>query len=311
MGDNPSETDAFARLTADYLNGCLTGATARRYRSALDRWTAWCHASSLDPMKARRDDIEGFIRESSDGYARVSYACALATAIAGCYRFAYDSGYIPLNPAVNIRRPKRDKASRGTWLTRQEAGRLMDHCETLPDPRVAALVETYLLLGVRASEPLNAGVRDLKPFNGRRTLTVRRKAHNGGALRQQLMLAPRLDEAYTRMLGRRADGPLFIRFEDGSRLTSRGACGMVQRACRETGIDRDITPHSLRRTFVTLARDAGIPDRDIMASGGWTNPSMLDYYDRERVSVERHAGVALSAWLAETASTRTVNGPDA
>ena len=298
MDETPA--DGFERLTIDYLNGCLTQATARRYRPALEQWSAWCRASGLDPMKTRRDDIETFIREKSDGYTRVSLACGLATAVAGCYRFAYDSGYIPVNPAVNIRRPKRDRASRGTWLTRDEASRLMDHCETLPDPRIAALVESYLLLGVRSSEPLNADVCDLKPFNGRRTLTVRRKAHNGSALIQRLMLAPRLDEAYARMLGRRTEGPLFVRFEDGSRLTGGVACRMVQRVCHEVGIDRIITPHSLRRTFVTLARDAGIPDRDIMASGGWTNPSMLDYYDRERISVERHAGVALSAWLAET-----------
>lgn len=307
--NNATNGNGFQRVLTDYLDGCLTKSTARRYRSALQQWVEWCSRANTDPIKAKRDDIESFIRESSDGYARASYACGLASAVSGCYRFAYDSGYIPINPAANIRRPKRDRVSKGTWLTKGEASKLMDYCETLPDPRVAALVESYLLLGVRASEPLNADVSDIKPFNGRRTLTVRRKGHNGSALIQQLMLAPRLDEAYSRMLGRRENGPLFVRIEDGRRLRSGVACRMVQQACREVGIDRDITPHSLRRTFVTLARDAGIPDRDIMASGGWANLTMLDYYDRERTSVERHAGVALSAWIENAGSaSHTVFG---
>lgn len=74
------------------------------------------------------------------------------------------------------------------------------------------------------------------------------------------------------------------------------------------GIERVITPHSLRRTFVTLARNAGIPDRDIMASGGWSSVAMLDRYDRERASVERHAGIALSAWLEKEADHTVFGG---
>ncbi|QAY33888.1 hypothetical protein ESN35_06675 [Bifidobacterium pullorum subsp. gallinarum] len=62
----------------------------------------------------------------------------------------------------------------------------------------------------------------------------------------------------------------------------------------------------MRRTFVTLARNAGIPDRDIMASGGWSSVAMLDRYDRERASVERHAGIALSAWLEDAGSANNM-----
>lgn len=59
----------------------------------------------------------------------------------------------------------------------------------------------------------------------------------------------------------------------------------------------DISPHSLRRTFCTLSRDAGVPDRDIMAAGGWNSPQMLDYYDMARRGLNGKAGDGLQDYL--------------
>lgn len=59
----------------------------------------------------------------------------------------------------------------------------------------------------------------------------------------------------------------------------------------------DISPHSLRRTFCTLSRDAGVPDRDIMAAGGWNSPQMLDYYDMSRRGLNGKAGDGLQDYL--------------
>lgn len=53
----------------------------------------------------------------------------------------------------------------------------------------------------------------------------------------------------------------------------------------------------LRRTFCTLSRDAGVPDRDIMAAGGWNSPQMLDYYDMSRRGLNGKAGDGLQDYL--------------
>lgn len=55
----------------------------------------------------------------------------------------------------------------------------------------------------------------------------------------------------------------------------------------------------LRRTFCTLSRDAGVPDRDIMAAGGWNSPQMLDYYDMSRRGLNGKAGDGLQDYLGE------------
>lgn len=64
--------------------------------------------------------------------------------------------------------------------------------------------------------------------------------------------------------------------------------------------EQDITPHSLRRSFVTLARDLGMPDEEIMAMTGHSDPTMIDYYDRGRRQRDGAAGHAVDEALRTT-----------
>ena len=53
----------------------------------------------------------------------------------------------------------------------------------------------------------------------------------------------------------------------------------------------------MRRTFATLSREAGVPDIDIMAAGGWATKQMLDYYDMHHHAMEGKAAITLSRYL--------------
>jgi hypothetical protein len=48
---------------------------------------------------------------------------------------------------------------------------------------------------------------------------------------------------------------------------------------------------------LALSREAGAHDRDIMASTGYRDPSMIVYYDQARAAIERNATHLLTAYL--------------
>lgn len=102
-------------------------------------------------------------------------------------------------------------------------------------------------------------------------------------------------EALARLIGERRRGAVF-REDSGARLRQQTAVGIVSSVALRVGVP-DISPHSLRRTFCTLSRDAGVPDRDIMAAGGWNSPQMLDYYDMARRGLDGRAGDGLQRFL--------------
>ena len=90
-----------------------------------------------------------------------------------------------------------------------------------------------------------------------------------------------------------------FRTRTGKRLDQQEAVGIISSVALRIGV-AGITPHSLRRTFCTLARDAGVSDRDIMAAGGWNSPQMLDYYDMARRGMNGEATEALQEYLARS-----------
>ena len=102
-------------------------------------------------------------------------------------------------------------------------------------------------------------------------------------------------EALARLIGGRKRGAVF-REDSGARLRQQTAVGIVSAVALRVGVP-GISPHSLRRTFCTLSRDAGVPDRDIMAAGGWNSPQMLDYYDMSRRGLNGKAGDGLQRFL--------------
>jgi site-specific recombinase XerD len=72
---------------------------------------------------------------------------------------------------------------------------------------------------------------------------------------------------------------------DGSRRLDRDAATrIVERLARLAGIDKTMSPHSLRHAFITAALDAGVALRDVQEVVSHDDPKTTMRYDRARRS---------------------------
>jgi integrase/recombinase XerD len=71
-----------------------------------------------------------------------------------------------------------------------------------------------------------------------------------------------------------------------------------RRVTRRAGLDKKISPHTLRHAFITAALDAGVPLRDVQEAESHADPRTTMRYDRARVSLDRHATYIVAAYLA-------------
>lgn len=268
------ETVGFDRAIAGYLMG-LEPRTRKRYRSDVSRWMAWCRDNLINPPSAELAHLEGYMRWLREvrGISKASVR-ATVSAIHGLYRYAAAIGLIEFDPFEHVRLPRVYGHSSGTYLDRDEASRFMIEASRRGDDD-RALCSVLLLCGLRVSEAVGIDVSD---FSSGEFPNVRIASRKGDWC-QVVSLSPAVAEAFGVLAARRSSGPL-IRCH-GRRMKTDEARDIVSDIAESIGVD-GITPHSLRRTFATLARDAGVPDRDIMASGGWHSPQMLDYYDMGR-----------------------------
>ena len=96
---------AWDELTAWWLSR-YKASIQRTYATHLPRWVAWCADHGLDPLAARRADVELWLRSVADsGQSRASVA-AHYDAVASIYRLAQEEELIDHNPCARISRPK-------------------------------------------------------------------------------------------------------------------------------------------------------------------------------------------------------------
>jgi len=280
------------RALAGYLAG-VSGTTLVGYRLDLRQWVSWITNLRIDVLAAERAHIELYARcGEAEGKARSTVGRRLST-ICGFYKYCEQERIIDRNPGAHVRRPKQDYESSTLGLDRNELGAFLVQAG-LSGGRDHALASLLALNGLRISEALNADIENMDVNRGHRTLFIHRKGHKTATI----PLAPRTARALDLYIGERTGGPIFLNLDGTQRLDRHGAARIVRRLARRAGIDKKISPHSLRHSFITAALDAGVPLRDVQEAASHSDPRTTMRYDRGRGSLDRHPTYIVATFVA-------------
>jgi site-specific recombinase XerD len=212
--------------------------------------------------------------------------------VAGFYRYCVEEELLTHNPATNVRRPRLRHEPTILGLDRNELGAFLVQAG-LSGARDHALACLLALNGLRVSEALGTNIADVGLERGHHTLRVRRK----GGKTVIVPMAPRTARTVYLAIGERSEGPIFTT-GDGQRMNRHQATRVVRRLTKHAGIDKKISPHSLRHSFITAALDAGVPLRDVQEAASHADPRTTMRYDRARRSLDRHATYIVATFVA-------------
>ncbi len=280
------------RALAGFLAG-YAGTTLDAYRLDLRQWITWLATFHTDPFAVERAHIELYARTAEqEGKARSTIGRRLST-VCGFYRNCEQERLIDRNPGAHVRRPKQDYESTTLGLDRNELGAFLVQAG-LSGGRDHALASLLALNGLRISEALGADIDKLEVNRGHRTVFIQRKGHKTATI----PLAPRTARALDLYIGERESGPIFLNDEGTARPDRHASARIVRRLAKRAGIDKRISPHSLRHSFITAALDAGVPLRDVQEAASHSDPRTTMRYDRGRGSLDRHATYIVSTFVA-------------
>ena len=290
-------------LAGQWLASLTSENTTKAYRRDLAGYFSFLDAHDLDALDARREHVDLF-RHSLTGAS--STVARKLSAVSSFYSYAGSAGRVTANPAALVKRPKvASDAGSTPGMTDQQAQALLDAARA-DSARSYALVSVLLFTGARLSEALGANFSDLRHDAGHRLLTVTRK----GGTRAPLPLPPQVVNALGSYLGASvaqgseititdaasAHAPIF-RTATGKRWASSEAFRTIQRLARLSGIEGEISPHSLRVTHITMALAHGAPIHEVQDSVGHKDPRTTQRYNRGRNRLERSSAYTVASVL--------------
>lgn len=198
-------------------------------------------------------------------YARSTIARRLAAMRTFC-RYLCRQGVLTNNPATGLRSPRQEKKL-PRFLSAEEIVKLLS-APAMDVPlgrRDRALLETLYSAGTRVSELTGLDVTDLDLDGG--LATVRGK----GRRERLVLIGPPAVEAIQLWLkdreamlaGRSKEQPALFLNKNGTRLSTRGVARLLAKYLRETGIDPEASPHTIRHSFATHLLNAGADIRGV------------------------------------------------
>ena len=151
---------------------------------------------------------------------------------------------------------------------------------------------------MRISEACNVKIEDYQDTE--RDHRVLRLVGKGGKPATMPLPVPVL-RTLDAAAGGRNTGYLLQRRTKAVPLNHKAATLAVSRLCKAAGINKHITPHGLRHSFVTACLNAGVPLRDVQIAARHSDPRVTARYDRARHNLDRHANHTVAAFLAGSA----------
>ena len=228
--------------------GDLADADVRAVRA----WLAWLHDRKL---------------------AKSSIARKLAT-VRSCFRYLARLGVVEFNPARQVRSP-RPARRLPSFLPKDESKDLLDTAAERSEAglRDHALLELLYATGLRVAECCGLDLDDVDRRRG-----AVRVMGKGGKERVVPAGDVALGALDAWLLARgEGSGALFTN-ERGGRLGTRSVHRIVKRRARAAGIDRRVTPHTLRHTFATHMLGEGADLRLIQELLGHSRLSTTQRY---------------------------------
>ena len=259
--------------------------TLSNYRRDVHRYLDWLEAAGTtdldDVTAAMLEDYVADLRrggEDRKGLAASSASRALVVA-RGLHKFAVSEGAVAADVAAGVSPPKLGEKLPDT-LSIAEVGTLLDACptDTPTQLRDKALLEVLYATGARISEVLALVVDDIAETRDFIKVTGKgdkqRIVPVGGAAQRAL-------EAYlVRARPALSTGKTHAVFlnKRGGALSRQSAWTIIKDAAARAGIDKDISPHTMRHSFATHLLEGGADVRTVQELLGHASVTTTQIY---------------------------------
>lgn len=253
--------------------------TVSSYLRDLQQYLRWLESESLAPEKAAQEDVGRYTRYLLSLGKSVATATRALASLKSFYTYLISVGAVAQNPARGLTLEKVERKL-PQILTNKEVELFLEQ----PDARDAkgcrdkAMLELLYATGIRVSELIGLNVEHLNLSAG--------FLRCPGAKKERIIplypTAIRALDDYLRhvrlqMIERTDEPSLFVNM-NGTRMSRQGFWKIIKHYQEQAGIQKDITPHTLRHSFAAHLLENGADLHSIQEMLGHADISSTQVY---------------------------------
>jgi integrase/recombinase XerD len=272
-----------------WLEDGLADQTLAAYRRDLQAFAAW-----LDKERARTlnaavaGDIEAWLAWRFARHTQPRSAARYTSTLKRFYRYLLRENLIAIDPTLNLDSPKLPRSLPKT-LTEADVERLLDSNDTDAPLglRDRAMLETLYATGLRVSELVGLKLTAVNVNDGVLRVTGKGNKDRLVPLGEEAVawLRRYLAEARPVLMEKNLSDAVFVTAR-GDGMTRQAFWYLIKRRARAAGINRPLSPHTLRHAFATHLLNHGADLRVVQMLLGHSDISTTQIYThvaRERL----------------------------
>jgi integrase/recombinase XerD len=271
-----------------WLEDGLARNTLDSYRRDLKQFAMWLEPQGMDLLAADQSAIQGYLAHRFRTRARASTAARLLSALKRFYRNAIRQNRIQADPTLRIDTPKLPRPLPKT-LTEADVESLLA-APALDQPlglRDRAMLEMLYASGLRVSELVTLKVPQVSRDMGVVRVLGKGSKERLVPLGEEALswLERYLREARPLLLGAKTSDALFVTTRADA-MTRQAFWHLLRRYAAQAGLNKAVSPHTLRHAFATHLLNHGADLRVVQLLLGHSDISTTQIYThvaRERM----------------------------
>ena len=272
-----------------WLEDGLSRNTLTSYRLDLAKFADWLIKRNGKTLPgAEHRDILDYLAHRVAGKAKATSTSRFLSSLKRYYQYALRQGRIAADPTLNVDSPKLPRSLPKT-LTEQDVEKLLGapDVEDSLGLRDRTMLETLYASGLRVSELVTLKVAQVSQDMGVVRIVGKGAKERLAPLGEEALnwIKRYMRDARPQILGQRAADAMFVTTR-GAAMTRQSFWHLIKRYAERAGLNKPISPHTLRHAFATHLLNHGADLRVVQLLLGHSDISTTQIYThvaRERL----------------------------